>query len=90
MSQPFDITSLPPDIARRAQAQVAKGRFESIEEVLLAALDAIEERDEVEQEWLNDARTRWRAGVTDSARGLGVEGTAAQHMARIRARIEQE
>jgi len=42
MARPFDPADLPADIARAAQAQVAAGRFASVEDVLRAGVEAVE------------------------------------------------
>jgi Arc/MetJ-type ribon-helix-helix transcriptional regulator len=41
MARPFDVKDLPEDIARAAQAQVATGRFATVEEAIRAGLDAL-------------------------------------------------
>jgi putative addiction module CopG family antidote len=49
MSKPITPADLPPHLARFAEAQVAAGRFASVEDVVEAGLEALKERVEGEQ-----------------------------------------
>ena len=93
MARYLNPADLPENVARYAQAQVAAGRFASIEDVLLAGVEALQERDRADQEWLAYARREAEEGFAELDRGEGIRGTAAEHMARIdaavRARVAQ-
>ncbi len=82
----LDPTALPEDIVRIAEAQVAAGNFASVEEVVRASVQALEAG---EQEWLEYARDLWRERSAAAARGEFDDGTPAELMARIRARVER-
>ncbi len=43
MARPLTAADLPPDLARFAEAQVAAGRFGSVEDVLRAGKEALEQ-----------------------------------------------
>lgn len=49
MARPITAADLPPDLARFAEAQVASGRFASVEDVVEAGLEALRERTGSEQ-----------------------------------------
>ena len=83
MARHLDPADLPEAVAAYAQAQVAAGRFTSIEDVLSAGVEALQERDRADQEWLRHARQEAEDGFTALDRGEGVRGTAAEHLARI-------
>lgn len=89
----LDPADLPEHVATYAQAQVASGRFASIEDVLAAGVEALQERDAADQEWLAYARQAAEDGFAGLDRGEGIRGTAAEHMARIddavRARVAE-
>lgn len=87
MPRHLDPADLPEDVARYAQAQVAAGRFASIEDVLSAGIEALQARDQADQEWVAYARTEAEAGFAALDRGEGIRGTAAEHMARIDAAV---
>ena len=87
MARKLDLADLPEAVARYAQAQVAAGRFASIEDVLSAGVEALQERERTEQEWLTHARKEAEDGFAVLDRGEGVPGTAAEHMARIGAAV---
>ena len=77
---------MPEDIARIARAQVAAGNFDGVEDVVRASVQAREVRD---GEWLDYVRDVWRERKAAAERDEFVEGTPAEVMARIRARIER-
>jgi Arc/MetJ-type ribon-helix-helix transcriptional regulator len=83
----IDPADLPENVARYAQAQVAAGRFASIEDVLSAGIEALQERDRSDHEWLAYARKEAEDGFAELDRGEGISGTAAEHMARIDAAV---
>ena len=93
MTRHIDPADLPEHVALYAQAQVAAGRFASIEDVLSAGIEALQERDRADQEWLAYARKEAEDGFAELDRGEGILGTAAEHMAQIdaamRARADQ-
>ena len=86
MPRHLDPADLPEDIARIAQAQVAAGNFESVEEVVRASVQALEA---CEDEFLEYARDLWRERKAAAERGEFSEGTPAEILARIRARVER-
>jgi len=86
MPRNIDAADLPDDIARIAEAQVAAGNFASVEEVVRASVQALEAR---EQDWLEYARDLWQERKAAAERGEFSEGTPAEIMARIRARVER-
>jgi Arc/MetJ-type ribon-helix-helix transcriptional regulator len=87
MARYLDLASLPENIARYAQGQVATGRFASLEEVLSAGVEALQERDEAGQEWLAYARTEAESGFAALDRDEGIHGTVDEHMTRIDAAV---
>ncbi|HEX7842101.1 MAG TPA: hypothetical protein VF469_31735 [Kofleriaceae bacterium] len=87
MARHLDLSSLPENVARYAQGQVAAGRFASIEDVLSAGVEALQERDEADQEWLAYARREAESGFAALDRNDGIRGTADEHMARIDAAV---
>ena len=73
--------SLPDDVIRFAEAQVAAGRFATVEEVIRAGVRALEVCEEAEQDWLADAREKWREGVAASERGEAQEMSSSDFSA---------
>lgn len=63
MARHLDPADLPDDVALYAQAQVDSGRFASIADVLSAGVEASQERDRADQEWLAYARKVRRSQV---------------------------
>jgi antitoxin ParD1/3/4 len=87
MPRHLDPADLPESVARYAQAQVAAGRFASVEDVLSAGVDALQEREQAEQDWLAYARKEAAEGFAELDRGEGISGTVDEHMARIDAAV---
>jgi Arc/MetJ-type ribon-helix-helix transcriptional regulator len=87
MARHLDPADLPENVALYAQAQVTAGRFACVEDVLSAGVEALQERDRAEQEWLAYARREAEDGFAELDRGEGIHGTAAEHMARIDAAV---
>jgi Arc/MetJ-type ribon-helix-helix transcriptional regulator len=87
MARHLDPSSLPENVARYAQGQVAAGRFASIEDVLSAGVEALQERDQADQEWLAGARKEAENGFAALDGDEGIRGTVDEHMARIDAAV---
>jgi Arc/MetJ-type ribon-helix-helix transcriptional regulator len=89
MSRHLDLAGLPDSVARFAQAEVEAGHYASIEEVLTAGVEALRERADAEEEWLDYARDLWKERAAAADRGEFADGTAAEMMVRVRARVER-
>lgn len=87
MARYLDLASLPENVARYAQGQIAAGRFASLEEVLSAGVEALQEQDEADHEWLAYARSEAESGFAALDRDEGIRGTADEHMAQIDAGV---
>jgi Arc/MetJ-type ribon-helix-helix transcriptional regulator len=85
MARYLDLANLPENVARYAQGQVDAGRFASLEEVISAGVEALQERDEADREWLGYAQREAESGFSALDRGEGVRGTPEEHMTRIEA-----
>jgi len=72
---------LPEDVARFAEAKVASGRFASVDDVLRAGVEALEAHEDDTQEWLEDAREKWRDGIASSERDGSIRMTAGEFSA---------
>jgi Arc/MetJ-type ribon-helix-helix transcriptional regulator len=59
MARPLNLNDLPEDIARFAEAQMASGKFASVDEVLRATVDAYRSQ----QTAADRLRVAWDEGV---------------------------
>ncbi len=89
MPKSLDPAVLPEPVARFAKAEVAAGHYPSVEDVLCASVEALRQQGEAEQDWLDYARDLWKDRVAAANRGEFSEGTTAEMMARVRARVER-
>jgi Arc/MetJ-type ribon-helix-helix transcriptional regulator len=87
MPRHLDPNDLPEKVARYAQAQVAAGRFASIEDVLSASVEVMQECDEADEEWLALARKEAEDGFAELDRGEGISATTAEHLSGIDAAV---
>ncbi len=78
MAKPLTLNDLPADLARFAEAEMAAGRFPSVEDVLRAGVDALRER--AKSEWLASLRRDAAEGFASFDRGEGVHATADELM----------
>jgi Arc/MetJ-type ribon-helix-helix transcriptional regulator len=81
---------LPENIARLAEAQVAAGRFQSVEDVVCAGVEAIAERVDAEKEWLAYARKEAEDAFAELDRGESIRGTPMELMASIDAEVARQ
>jgi hypothetical protein len=72
MARHLDPADLPENVARY---------------VLSAGVEALQERDRADEEWLAYARKEAEDGFAELDRGEGICGTTAEHMARIDAAV---
>jgi Arc/MetJ-type ribon-helix-helix transcriptional regulator len=86
MSRHLDPDRLPEKVARYAEAQVAAGNFDSIEDVLAAGVEVLRQR---EEDWADYAKGLWAERTAAADRGEFAEDDYAQVMARIRARVDR-
>jgi Arc/MetJ-type ribon-helix-helix transcriptional regulator len=78
---------LPESIARLAEAQVAAGRFRSVEDVVCAGVEALAEQAEAEKEWLELARKEATDAFGELDRGEGVRTSADELITRLDAEV---
>src|ERR1700722_14713187 len=74
MAKPLTLNDLPADLARFAEAEMAAGRFPSVEDVLRAGVDALRER--AKSEWLASLRRDAAESFASFDRRDGVLATA--------------
>ena len=77
----------PPDIARRLQARMSDGRYQSEDDVLREAMDAL---DQVEQDKLLRWNERNQIAIQQSKKGLSKPLDDDAVLQRLRARLEKE
>jgi Arc/MetJ-type ribon-helix-helix transcriptional regulator len=78
------LNQLPPDISQRLHAWVVAGGFQSEEEALREALDALDERDEARRQRWHDGNAR---AIELSRQGLSKPLDDEAVLARLRARL---
>lgn len=71
---------LSDETARFAAALVAEGRFHSIDDVLAAGVEVLQERDPLQDDWIVYARQRFEQGRSAVERGEILNATAGELM----------
>ena len=72
--------TLSDEAAHFAAALVAAGRFHSIDDVLAAGVEALQERDQLQDDWIAYARQRFEQGRSAFERGEVVSTTPDELM----------
>lgn len=78
---------LPPDLQQFADRQIASGKYASIEEILLAGLQALAEREQIYQGRFEELRREVLLGVEAADQGELLD--AATEIEAIRLRLRQ-
>ncbi len=79
--------SLPPELRQFADRQIASGKYTSLEEILLAGLQALAEREQVYQGRFGDLRQDILIGAAEAERGQLLD--AATEIDAIRQRLRE-
>jgi len=77
---PSPDVNLSDEAASSIAGQVAAGRFRSVDDALEAGVDALKQRSEVEQDWLEYAGQRFAQGRAAFARGEALETAPDEFM----------
>ncbi|MBE9137769.1 type II toxin-antitoxin system ParD family antitoxin [Nodosilinea sp. LEGE 07088] len=79
--------SLPPELQQFAERQIASGRYTSLDEVLLAGLQALVEREHLYQGRFEELRHDILVGAIEAEQGQLLDG--AEEISAIRQRLRQ-
>ena len=76
MARPLSLADLPDDVARFAEAQLASGRFSTVEEVLRAGAEALRQREDEAK--LSALRTALEEGERSGRSDYSLEKVLAE------------
>ena len=79
---------LKPEDEQFIQAQIARGKYESPEEVISKALKLLDEWEKGYQNWVEETRQKVEVAVEQLERGEGIEGEVV--VERLRSKLRQE
>jgi len=68
--------SLPPELQQFADRQIASGKYASLDDILLAGLQALAEREQVYQGRFEELRHEVLLGANEAERGELLEASA--------------
>ncbi|MGA7953440.1 MAG: type II toxin-antitoxin system ParD family antitoxin [Gloeobacterales cyanobacterium] len=71
--------ALTPELEKFIQNQVANGKYASAEEVLIAGLKLLEEREHLYQERFEELKREVMVGVEEADRGELIDGETVFH-----------
>ena len=71
--------SLTPELEELIQNQVASGKYSSIEEVIIAGIKLLEEREKIYQGRFEELKREIMVGVEASERGEVIDGEVVFH-----------
>jgi antitoxin ParD1/3/4 len=81
------VMPLPPNLQQFANRQIASGKYASLEEILLAGLQALAEQEQIYQGRFEELRREVLLGAEEAERGELLD--AATEIAAIRQRLYQ-
>ncbi|MDB9524363.1 type II toxin-antitoxin system ParD family antitoxin [Oscillatoria sp. CS-180] len=78
--------SLPPELQQFANRQIASGKYASLDDILLAGLQALAEREQIYQGRFADLRDEVLLGANEAERGELLEASVEINAIRQRLR----
>ncbi|MDZ7959001.1 MAG: type II toxin-antitoxin system ParD family antitoxin [Aulosira sp. DedQUE10] len=79
--------NLKPEEEQFIQAKLATGKYETAYEVIVEALQLLEERDKHYEKWVEETRKKVAIGIAQLDRGEGIDGKIA--IARLRDKLRK-
>ena len=66
--------TLKPEQEALIHAKVQSGQYQTVDDVIQAALDLLDEQDKADEQWLIETRAKVDEGIASLERGEGIEG----------------
>ena len=66
--------TLKPEQEALIQAKVKSGQYQTVDDVIQAALDLLDEQDKADEQWLIETRAKVEEGIVSLERGEGIDG----------------
>ena len=66
--------TLKPEQEALIHAKVKSGQYQTVDDVIQAALDLLDEQDKAYEEWVIETRAKVDEGIASLERGEGIDG----------------
>lgn len=66
--------TLKPEQEALIHAKLQSGQYQTVDDVIQAALDLLDEQDKAYEEWVIETRIKVDEGITSLERGEGIDG----------------
>ncbi len=66
--------TLKPEQEALIHAKVQSGQYQTVDDVIQAALDLLEEQDKADEQWVIETRAKVDEGIASLERGEGIDG----------------
>ena len=66
--------TLKPEQEALIHAKVQSGQYQTVDDVIQAALDLLDEQDKADEQWLIETRAKVEEGIASLERGEGIDG----------------
>lgn len=66
--------TLKPEQEALIQAKLQSGRYQTVDDVIQAALHLLDERDRAYEQWVTETRAKVDEGIVSLERGEGIDG----------------
>jgi len=79
--------TLKPEQQKLIQARIESGKYSTVEEIITAALQLLEERDRKYENWIAETQPKVAMGIAELERGEGIDGEVV--IAKLREKFRQ-
>ena len=66
--------TLKPEQEALIHAKLQSGQYQTVDDVIQAALDLLEEQDKADEQWVVETRIKVDKGIASLERGEGIDG----------------
>lgn len=81
---------LKPEQEALIHAKLQSGQYQSVDDVIQAALDLLDEQDKAYEEWVIETRVKVDEGIASLERGEGIDGETFVNQLLLKLKLAKE
>lgn len=82
--------TLRPEQEALIHAKLQSGQYQSVDDVIQAALDLLDEQDKAYEEWVIETRVKVDEGIASLERGEGIDGETFVNQLLLKLKLAKE
>lgn len=82
--------TLKPEQEALIHAKLQSGQYQSVDDVIQAALDLLDEQDKAYEEWVIETRVKVDEGIASLERGEGIDGETFVNQLFLKLKLAKE